>query len=105
MPPRRNPRKEYRLSVYGVVEVKKRQLVKVKSPRYKVKRYYRTIRKREQRRWDLKGTKPELWRAVRYIKRRRAAPKVRHKRISARTFLRNPDKWIDIYEMEGRAES
>ncbi|KUO41360.1 MAG: hypothetical protein AVW06_04560 [Hadesarchaea archaeon DG-33-1] len=98
--------KTYRISVYGVVTFKKRTRVKSYwRAGTKVKSHYRTTTATEQRRWDLKGTKPELWAAVRYIKRRRAAPKVRHKRISARTFLRNPDKWIDIYEMEGRAES
>lgn len=89
------------MSVYGEVEVKKRQYVKThQRAGSKVKGYYRTVTVREQRRWDLKGTKPELRTAIIYIKRRSAAPKVRHKRISTRVFLRKPKKWIDRYELK-----
>jgi hypothetical protein len=98
-------RKEFGVSVYGRARVKKRRLVITKHPRYKVKHYYRTVTVWEERRWDLQGAGRELWKAVAYIKRRKASPKIRHQRINARTFLMNPDKWIDEYEMEGTVES
>jgi hypothetical protein len=93
--------KTYHVSVYGEVEGKKRQHVKSHwRAGSKVRGYYRTVTVWEQRRWDLKGTKADLKKAITYIKRKRAAPKVRHKRISARTFLSNPEKWISGFMLE-----
>jgi hypothetical protein len=94
--------REHTVSVYGEVEARKVQRVKsyTRKSGIKVRSYRRTITVREQRRWDLRGTRHDLGRAVAHIKRTRAAPKVRHKRIRARTFLKRPEKWSDKWELE-----
>ena len=88
--------------MYGEVEARKVQRVKsyTRKSGIKVRSYRRTTTVREQRRWDLRGTGHELYKAVKKIKERRYAPKVRRKRIRARTFLRHPEKWSDIYDLD-----
>jgi hypothetical protein len=96
--------KTYRISVYGQVPVTKRQRIRPKSPRYsekvRKKGYVRTVKYKEQRRWDFTGTKSELGMAMRKALMRRAAPRRKHLKIKASTYLRNPEKW----EAEGELE-
>lgn len=98
--PKSRKEQMHTVSVYGEVEARRRQRVKSHMRAgHKVRAYKRTITTREQRRWDLKGSKHDLGRAVAHIKRTRAAPKVRHKRIRASTFLKRPEKWTDRWEL------
>jgi hypothetical protein len=103
-PKPRSRKREYRISVYGQVPVAKRQRVRPKSPRYsekvRKKGYVRIIKYKEQRRWDLIGTKPQLRRAMRKILLSKAAPRRKHLRIRADTYLLHPEKW----EVEGELE-
>jgi hypothetical protein len=96
MPRKRKP-KQYSISVYGEMQVTRRQRIRPKSLRYseKVRKrgYVRTTRYMEPRRWDVTGTKAELRAVRRRLLVTRAAPKRKHLKINAATFLRNPEKW------------
>lgn len=84
--------KTYRISVYGEVLIRKGYHVK---PHWRGGTYVRGYNRRskfEQRRWDLRGTKSELRKAVAKIKANRWAPKVEHKSLRARDLS---DEYID----------
>jgi len=98
---KRTRERESTISVYGQVTARKVQRVKAHTRAgVKVRSYRRTVTVREQRRWDFKGSRRDLGRAVAHVKRTRAAPKIRHKRIRADTFLKRPEKWSDRWELE-----
>lgn len=95
MSPRRKE-KEYRVSVYGEVIVEKRQRVKsyVRAGR-PVRGYTRKVVRREERRWDFKGSKEDVRRAVKRVGRFGVAPRRKHLKVRAETYLREPKKWED----------